>query len=67
MNLTLVKVGTVKDFFQAMCNGMIAQDEDGHYYRMQSKKLEESLDLQKWMETNEFVFGTINGIWKIYK
>ncbi|MGF7535773.1 hypothetical protein AAGG74_19130 [Bacillus mexicanus] len=67
MNIDFVKEGNIEDFFKAMSNGMIAQDESKYYYRLNSGKLEESLDLKSWFETNEFKFGTINGSWKIFK
>lgn len=67
MNLILIKEGNVEDLFKGIAEGLIAQDSDGYYYRLESGKLFDSQDLQKWQETNEFVFGTINGVWRIYK
>jgi hypothetical protein len=67
MNITFAKEGKVEDFFQAISGGMIAQDTQGFYYQLQSGKLVESLDLKNWQETMEFEFGTINGVWKIYR
>lgn len=67
MNIAFVKEGTAEDFFKAISRGMIAQDTGGFYYQLQSGKLVESQDLKNWIETNEFEFGTINGVWNIYR
>lgn len=67
MKVTFVKEGTVNDFFKAIANGMVAKDTGGFYYRLSEGKLVESQDLENWSETNEFEFGTINGVWNIYR